>query len=234
MKNLKFLLLISFVLSTSFACQKDIVIDTDGDGIPNIEDSDDDNDLIPDYLDPSPLICNICGDSDQDGCDDCNVFCYFNPDNDDCVDCNLGQPCNDGNPCTTNDTYNSNCECVGNSLDTDGDGIANGCDECPNYNDEYVPCGALILYKHISYGGHQLSLILSQYSTSECHSFHDMAFADVASSLKYNLPEGMVVTLHEHVDCEGFPLVLTGSGEINNLGDIGSADDLSSFSISWE
>ena len=67
-----------------------------------------------------------------------------------------GTPCNDGNPCTLNDTWNANCQCVGSPVfcddgdpctsnscvngtcifspmpDTDGDGYCDAIDACPN------------------------------------------------------------------------------------------------------
>ena len=44
-----------------------------------------------------------------------------------------GAACNDNNPCTTNDTWNASCQCVGTaSPDSDGDGICNATDNCPN------------------------------------------------------------------------------------------------------
>lgn len=46
--------------------------------------------------------------------------------------CNVGSPCDDGNACTTNDIYDANCDCVGAFQDSDGDGICNSNDECPN------------------------------------------------------------------------------------------------------
>ncbi len=45
--------------------------------------------------------------------------------------CNVGNICNDGDPCTVNDRYTSNCECQGNFLDSDNDGI---CDLEDNSN----------------------------------------------------------------------------------------------------
>ncbi|HQW99667.1 MAG TPA: thrombospondin type 3 repeat-containing protein, partial [Flavobacteriales bacterium] len=45
----------------------------------------------------------------------------------------VGSSCNDNNPCTTNDVYGSNCQCAGTpSPDSDGDGICNAQDNCPN------------------------------------------------------------------------------------------------------
>src|SRR5204862_118449 len=43
-----------------------------------------------------------------------------------------GTSCNDNNACTTSDTWNASCQCVGTaSGDTDGDGICNAQDNCP-------------------------------------------------------------------------------------------------------
>ena len=44
----------------------------------------------------------------------------------------VGSACNDNNACTTNDVWNSSCQCAGTlSPDTDGDGICNAQDNCP-------------------------------------------------------------------------------------------------------
>ncbi|MCC6578534.1 MAG: thrombospondin type 3 repeat-containing protein, partial [Flavobacteriales bacterium] len=44
-----------------------------------------------------------------------------------------GSACNDNNPCTTGDTWNTSCQCVGTpSPDSDGDGVCNAQDNCPN------------------------------------------------------------------------------------------------------
>lgn len=93
--------------------------DSDGDGVCNAED------VCPGYDDAL--------DTDQDGvpdgCDEC--------------DSNLaGQRCNDGNPCTENETYNNNCECVGTVVDADNDGICDAIDSCPNFDNGLIglPC----------------------------------------------------------------------------------------------
>ena len=45
----------------------------------------------------------------------------------------IGSNCNDNNACTTNDVYNASCVCAGtNSGDSDGDGVCNASDNCPN------------------------------------------------------------------------------------------------------
>ena len=43
-----------------------------------------------------------------------------------------GTVCNDGDICTVNDLYGANCVCAGTGLDTDGDGVCNGEDDCPS------------------------------------------------------------------------------------------------------
>jgi hypothetical protein len=44
-----------------------------------------------------------------------------------------GSSCNDGDPCTVNDVYNASCQCLGSpSPDSDGDGVCNSQDNCPN------------------------------------------------------------------------------------------------------
>ncbi len=43
-----------------------------------------------------------------------------------------GTACDDNNVCTINDTWDPNCVCVGTLEDTDGDGVCNGNDNCPN------------------------------------------------------------------------------------------------------
>jgi hypothetical protein len=44
----------------------------------------------------------------------------------------VGSACNDANVCTTGDVYNANCVCEGTFQDTDGDGVCNANDNCPN------------------------------------------------------------------------------------------------------
>ena len=45
-------------------------------------DLDDDNDGVPDEVDPEPLNPSICGDTDHDTCDDCTLGAGSNPNND--------------------------------------------------------------------------------------------------------------------------------------------------------
>ncbi len=81
--------------------------------------------------------CNCAGvfqDSDNDGVCDANDECPNDPNNL-CNTCTTGASCNDNNACTTNDVYDSNCNCNGTFQDADGDGVcaANDCnDNNPN------------------------------------------------------------------------------------------------------
>ena len=77
--------------------------DNDGDGIGDVCDNDDDNDNIIDTLDCAPL--------------------------DSLIAFKVGDACDDGNVNTIVDVINENCQCVGMG-DIDGDGIANGMDNC--------------------------------------------------------------------------------------------------------
>lgn len=55
-----------------------------------------------------------------------------------------GSSCSDGNNCTTGDVYNANCQCAGTvSPDSDGDGVCNAMDGCPNDAAKTAPgtCG---------------------------------------------------------------------------------------------
>lgn len=50
--------------------------------------------------------------------------------------CEVGTSCNDGDPCTINDTYDFNCNCIGLQLpDADGDGVCDEEDQCPGIDD---------------------------------------------------------------------------------------------------
>jgi hypothetical protein len=50
-------------------------------------------------------------------------------------ECNPGQSCDDRNPCTTDDTFDANCNCRGIEKDSDNDGICDAKDLCPGGND---------------------------------------------------------------------------------------------------
>lgn len=75
---------------------------------------------------PPPVVIN---DSDNDGVPDNQDKCPGQNDN------IIGNSCNDGDPCTINDKYDNNCDCIGTFQDSDNDGICNVYDECPGFND---------------------------------------------------------------------------------------------------
>ena len=86
-----------------------------------------DSDGVFDYIDNCPQTFNPDQeDSDGDGIGD---IC----DDDLGPDCNIGGPCDDGNANTIGDTYDVNCNCIGIAVtvDTDGDGIPDNVDNCP-------------------------------------------------------------------------------------------------------
>ncbi|MFK7933995.1 MAG: T9SS type A sorting domain-containing protein [Saprospiraceae bacterium] len=54
------------------------------------------------------------------------------------ANCNfVGQFCDDGDPCTTNDRYDADCNCAGETADSDRDGICDVEDICPGGNDRH-------------------------------------------------------------------------------------------------
>lgn len=89
------------------------------------------------------------GDMDGDGVLDCEDNCpaTFNPNQKDkdhdgvgdaCDPCNNNQQggnCNDGDPCTVNDMLDPLCACVGTYQDSDNDGVCDGLDICPGFDD---------------------------------------------------------------------------------------------------
>src|SRR5690606_40354096 len=85
-------------------------LDTDGDGMCNVGDDDDDNDGVDDVDEPgTALEPRACGDADADSCDDCARNPHF------AGDTNL--PWDTYMPNTAND-----------GVDTDGDGLCNAGD----------------------------------------------------------------------------------------------------------
>ncbi len=49
----------------------------------------------------------------------------------------IGAPCDDGNPCTINDAWTADCNCIGIWQDTDGDGICDPEDPCPDMPNQF-------------------------------------------------------------------------------------------------
>lgn len=82
------------------------------------------------------LRCDASSDNDMIYLDDIVLS--------DCpIDCSEGEPCNDGDECTINDTYNSDCDCIGDAVsDSDGDGFCDVVDVCPGQDDALIglPC----------------------------------------------------------------------------------------------
>ncbi len=133
-------------------------LDSDGDGTPDYCDdcndnlagsacNDGDSCTVNDRYDDE---CNCRGtfsDTDGDGVCDADDKCPGGNDSLDsdgdgipnhCDDCNsnlAGTTCNDGNSCTSNDRYNSSCDCIGSLRDADGDGVCDSEDICPGGND---------------------------------------------------------------------------------------------------
>ncbi|MDH3652179.1 MAG: metallophosphoesterase, partial [Saprospiraceae bacterium] len=54
------------------------------------------------------------------------------------LSCSPNDPCDDGDPCTINDIYDSNCDCAGTMLDSDGDGVCDASDQCPDQDDALI------------------------------------------------------------------------------------------------
>ena len=52
-----------------------------------------------------------------------------------CGPCEPGTSCDDLNDCTTGDTYDENCDCVGTIQDSDGDGVCDADDVCSGFDD---------------------------------------------------------------------------------------------------
>jgi uncharacterized repeat protein (TIGR03806 family) len=129
--------------------------DFDGDGVPfgcdkcfGFDDNlDADDDGMPDGCDQCPGFDDTLdadGDGVPDGCDECPGFDDDIDENengipDGCEGCAvmLGTPCDDGDACTTDDVYDSDCNCIGTPVtdDADGDGVCDAADECPGFND---------------------------------------------------------------------------------------------------
>ncbi|MBU0481067.1 MAG: IPT/TIG domain-containing protein [Proteobacteria bacterium] len=126
--------------------------DTDGDAVCNDLDTDDDNDGISDAAElaagADPLNPALCGDADNDTCDDCSIGVDgfgLQPDNnpaDDGIDSDTDGMCDAGDLCpgfsdaadADSDTVPDGCDiCSGfdDRVDFDGDGEPDGCDTCP-------------------------------------------------------------------------------------------------------
>ena len=88
------------------------LVDTDGDGVCDADDQ------CPGFDD----MLDIDSDGIPDDCDNC--------DND-----LVGTSCDDGDPCTVDDTFDMDCNCLGMFSDTDGDGVCDVDDVCAGSDD---------------------------------------------------------------------------------------------------
>jgi len=78
----------------------------------------------------TPKAPNVFDDTDADGVVDCIDVC---PTLDDTL---IGTSCDDGDPCTTGESYGSNCMCSGGVYqDSDNDGVCDIFDVCPGSDD---------------------------------------------------------------------------------------------------
>jgi hypothetical protein len=97
-------------------------LDTDGDGLGDVCDDDDDNDTVPDDQDADPLDEFACRDLDADTCDDCSVL--GRPDvSQDGTDTDSDGACDASDPDDDNDGFDDAAE---NYVGTDS------LDDCPD------------------------------------------------------------------------------------------------------
>ena len=84
---------------------------------------------LPNYTPKAENIFDNDGDGIADTADQC-------PNLDDNL---IGTSCNDGDPCTTGETYDTNCGCSGGSFqDSDNDGVCNANDNCPGFDNGLI------------------------------------------------------------------------------------------------
>ena len=107
---------------------------TDGDAFGDACDPDDDNDNVPDASDNCPLVANT-GQTDTDG-DALGDACDPDDDNDSVLDASDNCPlvANTAQTDTDGDGLGDACDSFDNN-DDDGDGVPNGSDICPGYDD---------------------------------------------------------------------------------------------------
>ena len=131
-------------------------IDVDNDNIPDACDDCTLADTICDDGDDCTIDdtyngdCNCVGifmDSDDDGVCDAEDICPLGDDNldidqdgtpDACDNCNIqGTACDDNDPCTAEESYDENCNCIGVIVDSDNDGVCDAEDICRGGNDNF-------------------------------------------------------------------------------------------------
>ena len=117
------------IVNANCVCQGTAPADADGDGVAdpddncpmvsNADQSDNDGNGLGDVCDD-----DVDGDgvADEIDCDPLDTSIAFS----------IGDTCNDGNPNTAMDTITMSCMCIGTLIDTDGDGVTDGEDNCPS------------------------------------------------------------------------------------------------------
>jgi len=119
--------------------------DPDADGACSAGDLDDDNDGVPDVSDASPLDPDLCGDVDDDGCDDCVIGTDgFGPLPDnlpgfDGVDTDNDGQCNTGDSDDDNDGLTDALDVAPANPMLCGDSDLDTCDDCAIGADGFGP-----------------------------------------------------------------------------------------------
>jgi hypothetical protein len=126
--------------------------DLDGDGLCDLGDPDDDNDATVDTVDVAPSDPVTCGDSDQDGCDDCTNGSQdpLNDGTDVDMDgvCATGDPddsnpnvCGDRDSDTCDDCSSGTFDLLNDGGDADGDGTCDLSDDCTDADGDGLGIG---------------------------------------------------------------------------------------------
>lgn len=78
-----------------------------------------------------------------------------------------------------------------------------------------APKNSLILYEHQNFEerGRRRIISVTDHSATSIHSLHQIDFKDCLSSLRWNLDEGIVVTLYEDHDGGGRQYQVWGKGQ---------------------
>jgi len=251
--------------------------DSDGDGVCDGLDVcdggddaiDGDNDGVPNFCDGC---ATDCPDADCDSVCDADDICANGDDTRDmdgdgipdyCDPCDdiIGTPCNDGNACTSNDIYDSDCNCVGTFIDTDNDGVCDSDDLCPGSDDTADADGDTIPdacdnCDHTVSEGVNLIIRLDDYPEETSWDLKDIDGTVVASGGTYgSIPDGSIV-IEELCDLDngcfdftiydaygdgiccnygtGYYILRNSSGETLATGGDFAASDITSFCIQEE